>query len=98
MGRQRLRELWAALGWLIFPLVPALLATTYHQTCNFFGPDPREWDWIRWVILLGPLCGFGFLAGATAVLPDEPDRVGPGAWFSRRAGWVAFGPWMGFLF
>ena len=98
MGRQRLRELWSALGWLIFPLVPALLATTYHQTCNFMGPDPREWDWLLWVVLLGPLCGFGFLAGATAGLPDEPNRVGLGAWLSRRAGWVAFGPWMGFLF
>ncbi len=98
MGRQQLGGLWSALGWLIFPLVPALLATTYHQTCNIVGPDPREWDWVLWVILPGPLCGFGFLAGATAGLPDEPDRGGLGAWLSRRAGWVAFGPWIGFLF
>ena len=45
MDRRRLRELWSALGWLIFPLVPVLLATTYHRTCNFMGPDPRDWDW-----------------------------------------------------
>ena len=98
MGRQRLRGLWSALGWLIFPLVPALLATTYHQTCNFWAPTLASGIGSCWVILLGPLCGFGFLAGATAGLPDEPNRVGLGAWFSRRAGWVAFGPWMGFLF
>ncbi len=50
------------------------------------------------MILLGPLCGFGFLVGATAGLPDEPNRAWLGAWLSRRAVWVAFGPWMGFLF
>lgn len=98
MCRHRLRAVWSALGWLVFPLVPALLATTYHQTCNYLGPDPRDWDWVRWVILLGPLCGFGFLAGATAGIPDESNRVGVGTWLSRRAGWVAVGPWTGFLF
>ena len=98
MGPERLRELGSALGWLIFPLVPVLLATTFHRTCNFLGPDPREWDWGLWLILLGPLCGFGFLSGATAGLPDESKRSWLGAGLTRRAGWVAVGPWIGFVF
>jgi hypothetical protein len=92
-----------ALAWLIFPLVPALLGRTYHETYNpglfseASGPDPRDWSWLQWMLLAGPLFGYGFLAGATTELPDDPERRGLRSWFSRRAVWVAVGPWMGFL-
>jgi hypothetical protein len=93
---------WSALAWFVFPLVPALLGTTYHQALNGSfgrggGPDPRDWGWDTWVILTGPLLGYGFLAGSTLDLPDDPGRRGLGRWLSRRSLWVAVGPWAGFL-
>ena len=92
----------SALAWFAFPLVPALLGSTYHQTLNWGfgsrgGPDPREWGWLTWIVLTGPLLGYGFLAGATIDLPDAPARRGPRGWPSRRSTWVAVGPWVGFL-
>ena len=92
----------SALAWFALPLVPALLGSTYHQALNWSfggrgGPDPRDWDWGKWVVLTGPLLGYGFLAGATLDLPDESSRRGARRWLSRRSLWVAVGPWLGFL-
>jgi hypothetical protein len=88
-----------ALAWLIFPAVPVVLEGTYHGLiAGGRQDDPQEWDWLRWLIELGPLIGLGFLAGATAGIPDElPAQRGLRGWPSRRAIWVAVGPWMGFL-
>jgi hypothetical protein len=100
---RRGRGLWAALTWLVFPAIPVVLEDIYHRTLLFPGSgrlsvDPREWDWLAWLIQVGPLVGFGFLAGATLGVPDEPTtRWGPRAWLTRRATWVAVGPWAGFL-
>ena len=99
------RELGLVLAWLIFPLVPVVLEDLYYHGLNPFGPqpgggpDPREWEWLTWVIELGPLLGFGFLAGATLDLPDDlvATRRGLRALLSRRWVWVAIGPWWGFL-
>ncbi len=91
----------SALAWFVFPLVPALLGMTYRQELNGFGrsggPDPRDWDWAGWILMTGPLLGYGFLAGATLDLPDEPALRGSRRWLSRRSFWVAIGPWLGFL-
>jgi hypothetical protein len=93
------RELGLIAAWLVFPLIPVVLADFYYQTCNMTGEDPREWGWFTWVLVLGPLLGYGFLAGATV---DLPDVVGPPfrGWrrlVARRSVWVAVGPWWGFL-
>jgi hypothetical protein len=82
---------------MIFPLVPALLAQSFHQTINITQADPRDWSTSAWIILMGPLLGFGFLAGATVGLSDDPGRRGFRAWLSRQAVWVAVGPWIGFV-
>jgi hypothetical protein len=86
-------------AWLVFPLVPVILADFYYQTCNLVGADPREWGWFSWILMLGPLVGYGFLAGATVDLPDDvgPLRQGWRRLTSRRSVWVAIGPWGGFL-
>ncbi len=102
MKRGRLAELGSASAWLAFPMVPAILGITYHGTLNLAwgrssGPDPREWDWPSWIILMGPLLGYGFLAGATSGLPDDPDGRGVRRLIARRSVWVAVGPWIGFL-
>jgi hypothetical protein len=103
------RNVALAVSWLVFPLLPVVLEDLYYQTCNLEilrtiqhggGPDPHDWEWGLWVVMLGPLMGYGFLSGATVDLPDQPDpsrgilrRV-----LARRAVWVAIGPWCGFLF
>jgi hypothetical protein len=95
-------------GWLVFPLVPVVLEDLFYQTCNLpgplfgverVGPDPREWTWFVWIILLGPLLGYGFLAGATVDLPDDlgTTRGRLRRLLARRALWVSIGPWTGFL-
>jgi hypothetical protein len=94
--------LGSAMAWFIFPIVPALLGQAYHQTCNLAifersGPDPWVWTWERWIVLTGPLLGYGFLAGATIDLSDDPGRRGIRSWCSRRAVWVGIGPWLGFV-
>ena len=98
--RQRLGEI---LAWMLFPAVPLLLESYYHgflitSLIANASADPRHWGWQNWLSELGPLIGFGFLAGATLALPDEPTtRRGPRAWLGRRAFWVSVGPWAGFL-
>ncbi len=85
--------------WTLFPLAPAILGRAYHQSVGglFFQRDPRMWTWLTWLLMLGPLLGYGFLAGATLRLPDDPDLRGFRAWTSRRAFCVGVGPWVGFL-
>lgn len=108
-------------GWLVFPLVPVILADIYYQMCNLnfnsmsnygldpldwprrmmsnYGPDPLDWGWIMWIVMLGPLIGYGFLTGATVDLPDDlrARRRGWRGLLTRRAVWVAVGPWGGFI-
>src|SRR5436190_17271614 len=100
-------ELGLILAWLLFPLVPVILEDLYYQICNSelfgsgrLGPDPHEWNWFLWMLMLGPLLGYSFLAGATLGLPDEPEtsRGVLRRFLARRAVWVAIGPWCGFLF
>jgi hypothetical protein len=98
-------ELGVIVGWLVFPLVPVMLADIYYQICTNpfstarFGPDPVDWDWNMWVVMMGPLIGYGFLAGATVDLPDEfgAPRRGWRRLLTRRSVWVAAGPWCGFI-
>jgi len=92
-----------AVAWLVFPLVPVVLENVYYQICNGsapLGPDPIDWDWRLWLIMTGPLVGYGFLAGATVDLPDDlgPPAKGWRRLVARRSVWVAIGPWCGFLF
>ena len=105
MSEREDRGFWTMLGWFAFPIVPVVLARTYHQVVEDFpGPfyttvhDPYGWPWPAWLAQLGPLIGFGFLAGATLSVSDE--RSG-GRWLrprlARRSFWVAVGPWVGFL-
>jgi hypothetical protein len=98
-------ELGVIVGWLVFPLIPVILADIYYQICTNpfstarFGPDPLDWGWITWVVMLGPLMGYGFLAGATVELPDDLGQARRG-WrglLARRSVWVAVGPWCGFV-
>jgi hypothetical protein len=89
-------------AWLVFPLVPVVLEDLNFQICMVnlnsraqFGPDPCEWGWGSWLLMLGPLVGYGFLAGATVDLPDDlgPSRRGWRRLAARRSVWVAVGPW-----
>jgi hypothetical protein len=90
------RELGLIAGWLLFPLFPVVLEDMYCSS----GSEPHDWDWFTWVIMLGPLLGYGFLAGATLSIPDDPaaPRRRLRRVLARRAVWVAIGPWSGFLF
>jgi hypothetical protein len=100
MAGRRLGGLWAVLGWVAFPVVPVVLESLYSNPFNAdsLPVDPREWGWETWLIQLGPLLGFGYLAGATLGLPDEPaGRRWLGSLRARRSVWVAVGPWSGFL-
>ena len=105
MGTGLRAEIVMALAWLMFPLVPVLLEELYYQiVVNLLGsvrsgPDPVDWGWGTWVLMLGPLLGYGFLAGSTAEVPDGmagPQR-GLRRVVARRAVWIAIGPWYGFL-
>jgi hypothetical protein len=105
MGTNFRAEIVMALAWLMFPLVPVLLEELYYQVVvNLLGsersgPDPVDWGWSTWILMLGPLLGYGFLAGSTAKVPDEV--AGPKRRLHRitakRAVWIAIGPWFGFL-
>jgi hypothetical protein len=63
------------------------------------GPDPHDWGWGTWLLMLGPLIGYGFLAGSTAEVADDVSgpKKGVRRIVARRAVWVALGPWAGFL-
>jgi hypothetical protein len=89
--------LGSALAWMIFPIVPVVAASTYHSTVNFTGDDPRQWSLLKGVVLLGPLAGYGYLAGATLRLGDHPSRKGMLALLRRRSIWLGLGPWLGLL-
>ena len=85
------RELGLIVAWLLFPLVPVVLEDIYYSVSNLTpgragspGPDPHDWGWLIWIIILGPLLGYGFLAGATLRLPDDPAR--PRRWYRKLAG------------
>lgn len=95
MSRPHSGGLGPAIVWFVFPLVPAFLGRTYHEA--FGSNDPHQWDWLVWLIAAGPLVGYGFLAGATIGLADDPDRRVPRSWLGRRALWVGVGPWAGYL-
>lgn len=98
MSRNEPGHSWSALGWFLFPLVPTFLGRLYQGVFNSpHGPAPGEWPWSMWVLLAGPLLGYGFLAGATLGLPDDPEARGFRSWGSRRVVWVSVGPWVGFL-
>jgi hypothetical protein len=105
MGTGPRVEIVMALAWVIFPMVPVLLEEMYYQIClNLFGsmrsgPDPIDWEWGTWVLMLGPLVGYGFLSGSTAEVPDEVTgpRRRMRRLVARRAVWVAVGPWVGLL-
>jgi hypothetical protein len=97
MSGEQGRGLWSALAWFVFPVIPVVLARLYHDSL-WVTVDPYVWTWPIWLIEIGPLAGFGFLAGATLRIPDEPShRRWPWRWLSRRSLWVAVGPWSGFL-
>ena len=96
------RQLGLILAWFVFPVVPVVLEDTYFQFCAsdlnssaHFGLDPRDWGAYLWVVMLGPLLGYGFLAGATVDLPDDdaPSRRWWRRLTARRSVWVAIGPW-----
>ncbi len=106
MAHRFRREMGVIIAWLVFPLVPVILQDGYYQICAVnlssnarFGPDPRAWGWFSWVLMLGPLIGYAFLAGATVDLPDDvgPPRKGWRGLIARRSVWVAIGPWWGSL-
>ena len=87
--------------WLAFPVIPLLAEDTYHNLLTFEslstqygGPDPFDWDWIKWLLALGPLIGYGFLAGTTWGIEDGEVKGWWSVW-SRRAIWVGLGPWLG---
>ena len=101
MSGRRDGGLWAVLAWMAFPALPVVLENAYSGFLSF-GPsaadDPRDWNWLVWLTELGPLVGFGYLAGATLDLPDDSNgRRWPRAWLSQRWFWVAVGPWAGFV-
>ena len=99
------KELRLVLAWLIFPVLPVVLEDLYSQVARGSvdsrggGLDPHDWGWLTWVIMLGPLVGYGFLAGATMSVPDDDPsrRRGLRRLLARRAVWVAIGPWWGAL-
>lgn len=105
MGRGMRTALGMMLAWLAFPMIPVVLEEFYYQvSVNLLGstragPDPGDWEWFTWMIMLGPLVGYSFLAGATAEVPDDvtgPKR-GVRRILARRGVWVSLGPWYGFL-
>jgi hypothetical protein len=92
------RGIWIeAISWILFPLVPVLLEQYFYGLFNWSNEDPRDWTTDSWIILLGPLVGYGFLAGATVVLAHVPVKSGVRGWLSRAALWVGVGPWLGLV-
>ena len=101
--RSTIGRLVAAGGWLAFPVIPLLAEDLYYRLGNLnfapqarSGPDPYDWGAAQWALMLGPLLGYGFLAGATWGVADEPGGRRWWRWAHRRAAWVGLGPWLGF--
>lgn len=92
--RAAFHAIGTVLWWFAFPLVPAALALASYRATNVGHADPTRWNAWQYVFLLGPVFGFSFLAGATSNLPDPPNRNGTRWLISRRALWVALGPWV----
>lgn len=105
MGTGLRAEILMALAWLLFPMLPVILEELYYTVfVNLLGstnagPEPRDWGWWTWLMMLGPLVGYGFLAGSTAEVSDDVTgpRKGLRRVLARRAVWVAIGPWCGFV-
>ncbi len=99
MSERRGGGFGSALAWVLVPVVPVVLENTYNGILMIAVPrDPHDWVWSMWLMQVGPLLGFGFLAGATLALPDpDPLRRGPRGWHARRSVWVTLGPWLGGL-
>jgi hypothetical protein len=102
MAERRLEGFWVAAVWVAFPLVPAVLEDVYSRAYpGLFQlplpPDPFVWEWLVWVVQLGPLIGFSYLVGATIDVPDVPSPGRCRGLFTRRSFWVGIGPWSGFL-
>ena len=91
------REVGLAFAWLVFPLVPALLEDAYYQMVTLGDPDPHGWRGLQWGLFLGPLLGYGFLAGATIDIANETfrDRRSWQGLLARGDLWVMVGPWAG---
>lgn len=102
MRARRGKLLSEAVTWLLVTMLPVALAIGYNEVAFLLHngelpPDPRDWNWVAWVLQLGPLLGFGFLAGATLRVADPAfERGGPRRWVRKRAFWVTIGPWLGF--
>ena len=99
---RRIGQVAAAGGWLAFPVVPLLAEDLYYSLFNaglqpeaLGGPDPYEWEREQWGLVLGPLFGYGFLAGATWGVADEPGGRWWRRWLAWRSTWVGLGPWFG---
>jgi hypothetical protein len=97
------KVLGEGLEWLLVTTLPVALAVGYNEVASFLHngdlpPDPRDWNWAGWALQLGPLLGFGFLAGATMHVPDPIFECRwPRQWVRKRAIWVAVGPWLGLV-
>ena len=91
----------SALAWVLVPVVPVVLENAYNgilMIADTLPRDPHDWEWAMWLMQLGPLLGFGFLAGATLSLHDpESMSRGPRGWLAHRSVWVTLGPWLGGL-
>jgi hypothetical protein len=92
-----IRALVGPFRWFAFPAMSCVLAIFCYNTTNPQQHDPRQWGPLDWVLLLGPLIGFSFVAGATSILPDDPTVRGVRSIWSRRALWMGVGPWFVFL-
>jgi hypothetical protein len=89
--------LGSAIAWMTFPIIPVVAASTYHSMVNLDSVDPRQWSFWKGVVLLGPLAGYGYLAGATLRLSDDALKRSVRSLLGRRAIWLGLGPWLGFL-
>ncbi len=108
MAHRFRRELGLVIGWLVFPLVPVILEDFYYQTCNLnlFSSASRRVP-IR--AIGAGVCGSSCLGRSWVMVSSRarpltyPTTLGPSCrglrrLLSRRAVWVAIGPWFGFLF
>lgn len=91
------------MSWFTPPLVAVILARAYYETfaqlLAFIDhpKEPRTWSAIDWIVQVGPLSGFAFLAGAALYSPtsNSPRRLW--RWLGSNTFAVAVAPWFGFL-